>query len=100
MCSVCAGLTGPLDGDFELSGAGPLGEHLEVCGLLHPQAFGLQTPTLGFAEAGVACCGETQRVREEETYSASNSMTLCQWCFQGRRGKRCEVKDEYYIHRF
>lgn len=62
-------LTGSLNGDFELSSSGSFGVNLEVCCLLHSQAFGLQATPLGSAQAGVARCGEAhtvQGVRERE----------------------------------
>ena len=57
-------LTGALDGDLELSGAGSLCVNLEVCGLLHPQALGLQTAALRSAEAGITSCGRRDGMKE------------------------------------
>lgn len=51
-------LTGSLDGDFEFPSSGSFGVDLEVCSLLHSQAFGLQATTFGSAQAGVAGCEE------------------------------------------
>ena len=50
-------LTGALDGDFELSGAGSFCVNLEVSSLLHPQALWLQAASLCSAETGIARCG-------------------------------------------
>lgn len=52
-------LTGALDGDFQLPGAGSFGVNLKVCRLLHPQALWLQAATFRSAQAGVACCEHT-----------------------------------------
>lgn len=77
-------LTGPLDGDFELSSAGSFGVNLEVCGLFHPQALRLQTTTLSSAQAGITCCGETHKIKVSERnrhrgYSDSNAMRMCEF---------------------
>lgn len=108
-------LTGPLDGDFELSSAGSFGVNLKVCSLLHPQALWLKTTTLSSAEAGVTRCGEThtmKRVRENQTERAAfNTLTPTLWphvSSAGRRGMRCGMNDmkpklfppERYIHQF
>lgn len=46
-------LTRPLDRDLELSAAGALGEHLEVCSFLHTHALRLQAPSRGPTGIGV-----------------------------------------------
>lgn len=54
-------LTGSLNGDFELASSCSFGVNLEVCSLLHSQAFGLQATTFGSAQAGVAGCREASQ---------------------------------------
>lgn len=49
-------LTGSFDGDLEFSGSCSFSVNLEVGGLLHPQAFGLQATPLRPAQVGVTGC--------------------------------------------
>lgn len=74
-CTGALQLTGSLNGDFELAGSGSLGVNLEVCSLLHSQAFGLQATTFGPAQAGVAGCGEATQCEGQAKGGANSSTT-------------------------
>lgn len=61
-------LTGSFDGDLEFSGSCSFGVNLEVGGLLHPQAFGLQTTPLRSAQVWITGC--RQEVTQSEIIQA------------------------------
>lgn len=83
LCIICASsgirtfvseLTGAFDGDLQLPSASSFCVHLEVCGLLYPEALRLQTTTLRSAEAGVTRCGQAHS-RHSSEYCDSNIRT-------------------------